>query len=106
MIARHGQPQRRGLRPVDARFDAQCARWGIVATYAVCHGEPRVRDRHVRVRDIVERFVAGDSVPSLASDFDLPVQQVEDALRFHMTPQGQRTSWRDRQLTRSAMEGT
>jgi uncharacterized protein (DUF433 family) len=96
----------RRSRAVDQQFDDQCADWGLVATYAVCHGEPRFNTRHIRVRDVTERFLAGDSVALLASDFALDVQQVEDALRFALAKDGIRTAWRDRQLAKSAREGT
>lgn len=102
------QPARRAerVKPADQAFDAQVEGWGIVATYSLCGGDPRIDGRHIRVRDVVQRFLAGESVLVVARDLGLSVKQVEDALRFHLTPERRKSTWRDRQLMHSAREGT
>ena len=45
-------------------------------------GQPAIKGRRLRVLDIKGYFVGGDSVDSLAADFELEPLQVEAALRF------------------------
>ncbi len=45
-------------------------------------GQPALKGRRLRVEDIRDYFVGGESVESLASDFSLSPRDVEAALRF------------------------
>jgi uncharacterized protein (DUF433 family) len=45
-------------------------------------GQPAIKGRRLRVLDIRGQFKAGESVSSIAKDFDLDPAQVESALRF------------------------
>ena len=45
-------------------------------------GQPAIRGRRLRVVDISDYFVGGESVETLASDFDVTPADVEAALRF------------------------
>jgi uncharacterized protein (DUF433 family) len=44
-------------------------------------GLPLVVHGGARVEDLVDRFVAGDSVADIAYDFDVPPEEVEDVIR-------------------------
>ena len=45
-------------------------------------GQPAIKGRRLRVVDISDYFVGGESVKALAADFDVKPADVEDALRF------------------------
>ncbi len=45
-------------------------------------GQPAIKGRRVRVVDISDFFVGGESIEALARDFDLTPFQVESALRY------------------------
>ena len=45
-------------------------------------GQPAIKGRRLRVVDIKDSFMAGESVNFLADDFDLKPQDVEAALRY------------------------
>lgn len=47
----------------------------------IAFGLPFVADGAARVEDLVDRFVAGDSVAEIAFDFDVPAEKVEDVIR-------------------------
>lgn len=44
-------------------------------------GLPLVANGGARVEDLVDRFVAGDSLTAVAADFGVPVEEVEDVIR-------------------------
>jgi len=44
-------------------------------------GRPLVRDGGARVEDLVDRFLAGETITSIAADFVVPLDQVEDVIR-------------------------
>lgn len=46
-------------------------------------GQPMVADRGVRTEDILQMFLAGDSVHDVAAEFRVPVQVVESIVRTH-----------------------
>ena len=45
-------------------------------------GQPTIKGRRVRVVDISDYFVGGESVEALADDFDITARDVEAALRY------------------------
>ena len=45
-------------------------------------GQPAIKDRRVRVVDIRDYFMGGESVEALADDFDIATRDVEAALRY------------------------
>jgi uncharacterized protein (DUF433 family) len=53
----------------------------VVVDPKVAFGMPLVVAGGARVEDLVDRFQAGDSVAVLASDFNVPPDQVEDVIR-------------------------
>jgi uncharacterized protein (DUF433 family) len=58
----------------------------VVVDPAVAFGYPVVTKSGVRVKDVLDRFWAGDGVDAIAYDFDLPRSQVEDLLRAETRP--------------------
>ena len=53
----------------------------VVVDPKVAFGLPLVVHGGARVEDLVDRFVAGDSVADIAYDFDVPQEEVEDVIR-------------------------
>jgi len=58
------------------------AKLPIVCTPGTCSGEPRVSGTRVTVRNIVHFFMGGGSFEEIAKHYDLPVEAVEDAVRY------------------------
>lgn len=55
----------------------------IVSSDSIRSGKPVIQGTRVAVEDIVETFYKLDrSVEEVAEDFDLDVEQVEEALRY------------------------
>jgi uncharacterized protein (DUF433 family) len=53
----------------------------VVVDSRVAFGLPLVVHGGARVEDLVDRFVAGDSIPDIADDFGVPPEEVEDVIR-------------------------
>jgi uncharacterized protein (DUF433 family) len=53
----------------------------VVVDPDVGFGLPLVIAGGARVEDLVDRFVAGDSLDTIADDFEVPRDQVEDVIR-------------------------
>jgi uncharacterized protein (DUF433 family) len=53
----------------------------VVVDPQIAFGLPLVIHGGARVEDLVDRFVAGDSVADIAYDFDVPQEEVEDVIR-------------------------
>jgi uncharacterized protein (DUF433 family) len=53
----------------------------VVVDPQVAFGLPLVVHGGARVEDLVDRFVAGDSVADIAHDFGVPADEVEDVIR-------------------------
>lgn len=53
----------------------------VVVDPTIAFGLPLVVHGGARVEDLVDRFVAGDSVADIAYDFDVPSDEVEDVIR-------------------------
>lgn len=53
----------------------------VVVDPSIAFGLPLVVHGGARVEDLVDRFVAGDSVADIAYDFDVPPEEVEDVIR-------------------------
>ncbi|HEY5173616.1 MAG TPA: DUF433 domain-containing protein [Acidimicrobiia bacterium] len=53
----------------------------VVVDPTMAFGLPLVVHGGARVEDLVDRFVAGDSVADIAYDFDVPPEEVEDVIR-------------------------
>jgi uncharacterized protein (DUF433 family) len=53
----------------------------VVVDPHVAFGLPIVVRGGARVEDLVDRFLAGDTISAVAGDFDVPVDQVEDVIR-------------------------
>jgi uncharacterized protein (DUF433 family) len=54
----------------------------VVVDPHVAFGLPVVVHGGARVEDLVDRFLAGDTIGDIADDFDVPVDQVEDVIRL------------------------
>lgn len=63
------------------RDDIQVAP-GIVANWAFGSGTPCVSSRRIGTKYIIGRFSSGESIASLAKDYQLPTEQVEQAIRY------------------------
>jgi uncharacterized protein (DUF433 family) len=53
----------------------------VVVDPAIAFGLPLVVHGGARVEDLVDRFVAGDTVADIADDFGVPPDEVEDVIR-------------------------
>lgn len=53
----------------------------VVVDPARAFGLPLVVDGGARVEDLVDRFVAGDGLAEIATDFAVPIDQLEDVIR-------------------------
>lgn len=53
----------------------------VIVDPRVAFGLPLVTDGGARVEDLVDRFLAGDTISDIADDFGVPVDQVEDVIR-------------------------
>lgn len=53
----------------------------VIVDPARAFGLPLVVHGGARVEDLVDRFIAGDSLAAVAADFDVPVEEVEDVIR-------------------------
>jgi uncharacterized protein (DUF433 family) len=53
----------------------------VIVDPRVAFGLPLVTDGGARVEDLVDRFLAGDTISAIADDFCVPVNQVEDVIR-------------------------
>jgi uncharacterized protein (DUF433 family) len=53
----------------------------VVVDPHVAFGLPIVSRGGARVEDLVDRFLAGDTISDIADDFGVPVDQVEDVTR-------------------------
>jgi uncharacterized protein (DUF433 family) len=56
-------------------------RAGVVVDPQVAFGLPILTNGGARVEDLVDRFLAGDTITDIADDFAVPVDQVEDVIR-------------------------
>ena len=54
----------------------------IVVDPDICFGEPHIDGQRVIVSAIRDRFLCGETVASLADDYRMGVEDVEEALRF------------------------
>jgi uncharacterized protein (DUF433 family) len=45
-------------------------------------GNPIIANRHIRTDVVAGRFRAGESVSELASDLEIPIEEVEEAVRY------------------------
>ena len=54
----------------------------VITQPGYCFGKPHLADSRITVEAIVGRFVAGESVVSLALDYELTVLEIEEALRW------------------------
>jgi uncharacterized protein (DUF433 family) len=53
----------------------------VIVDPQVAFGLPLVTDGGARVEDLVDRFLAGDTIADIADDFGVPVDHVEDVIR-------------------------
>jgi uncharacterized protein (DUF433 family) len=58
----------------------------VVADPTVAFGYPLIETADARVKDVVDRFVAGESISDIAYDFSLPAEEVEAVIRPHTHP--------------------
>lgn len=56
-------------------------RAAVVVDPEVAFGLPILTDGGARVEDLVDRFLAGDTITDISEDFGVPVAQVEDVIR-------------------------
>jgi uncharacterized protein (DUF433 family) len=62
----------------------------IVATPGTCSGQPRIDGTRIPTKLVRDRFMAGESIASIAADYDLPTDVIDAALRFEMLPRWRR----------------
>jgi len=53
----------------------------VIVSLDVARGRPVLQPARVRVEDVVDRWIAGDSITDLASGFGLETREVEDVVR-------------------------
>ena len=54
----------------------------VVIDPEISFGRPTIAGRGVSVAILVDRFAAGESMADLAEDYDLTLQQIEEAIRY------------------------
>lgn len=57
---------------------------GVVKQHGVNSGRPSIEGTWTPVWALVSRFVAGDSVDSIAEDYEISVESVIDAIRYEL----------------------
>lgn len=57
---------------------------GVSVDQTHCFGDPRVTGHGVRTAVLVSRFRGGDTVTSIARDYDIFESEVEQAIRWEM----------------------
>jgi uncharacterized protein (DUF433 family) len=72
------------LFPVRRQARADAPRVVVIDPY-VSFGRPTVSGTGVSVAILVERFAAGESLADLADDYDLTLEQVEEAIRYGLS---------------------
>ena len=55
---------------------------GISIDPAVCHGKPVIQGTRVLVATVLGALAGGDSQKEVASDYDISLEQISDALQF------------------------
>lgn len=96
-LSRHGQTAWKHIVEVlkDLDYDANdiAYRWWpagrdepIIIDPAVSFGRPYIVGRQVSTDAVRSRFIAKESLPEIADDLDLTVQEAEAALRFEYAP--------------------
>jgi len=60
----------------------------VIVDPRMAFGRPLVQSGGARVQDIVDRFNAGESIDSLAEDFRVPAEDIEDVLRVETRSAG------------------
>ncbi len=59
----------------------------VIVDPELAFGYPFVESSGARVKDLLDRFWAGESVADIAYDFSLPAEEVEDVIRGQTRPQ-------------------
>jgi uncharacterized protein (DUF433 family) len=77
----------------------------VIVNSEVAFGLPFVTDAGARIEDLVDRFLAGDTLGDIAADFDLPAAEVEDVIRVATRKAKVRDPHRGRDQERSARRG-
>jgi uncharacterized protein (DUF433 family) len=72
------------LFPVRRQAEADSARVVVIDPY-VSFGRPTVAGAGVSIAILVDRFGAGESMAELAEDYDLNLEQVEEAIRYGLS---------------------
>lgn len=72
------------LFPVRRQAEADAARVVVIDPY-VSFGRPIVAGTGVSIAILVDRFGAGESMADLAGDYDLNLEQVEEAIRYGLS---------------------
>ena len=55
---------------------------GVVAHPHIMSGAPRITNRSIGTEWLSNRFLAGDSVKSLADDYEVSAKDIENAIRY------------------------
>lgn len=75
----HGLPER--LYPI-TRTDFAGSPKVIVIDPRISFGKPVIASKAIQTSVVADRFVAGESVSDIASDYDVEVSDVEEAIRY------------------------
>jgi hypothetical protein len=72
------------LRRTSAGAANRATKEGSDQDFRETEGSSRGRRPPARVEDLVDRFLAGDSVAEIATDFSVPPDEVEDVIRLEI----------------------
>ena len=76
-------------RPNDLEQPSLEAPRSVVIDPSLAFGRPVAMKKAIRTATIAERFNLGESISSLADDYAMTVQDVEEALRYERRPRTQ-----------------
>jgi len=58
---------------------------GIGCNPSICFGRSRLIDYRVTTEFMARRFLAGETIEGLSSDYDVPAELVQSAIRYELT---------------------
>jgi uncharacterized protein (DUF433 family) len=76
-------------RPSDLKKPSPDAPRTVVIDPSIAFGRPVAMKKAIRTATIAERFNLGESVSSLAEDYEMTVPEVEEALRYERRPRAE-----------------
>lgn len=67
---------------------------GIVMNPLIMSGQPCIKSRRIGTHILAGRFIAGESVISIAEDYEIGPRSVDEAIRFELVRRSSRVWWK------------